>query len=428
MKNADVYILAINAGSSSIRFAVFRRGETLEPVLRGKIGRIGAGTTTLAVDDPSGRLTQSLDLPAFDATSAAALLIDWMEANLAFDTLGAVGHRIVHGMHYTEPQCVTAPVLEELQRISACDPEHMPAALALLEAFRQRHPDLPQVACFDTSFHRDMPRRARLLPIPRRHERNGLQRYGFHGLSYAYLIDELNRLGDPAARSGRVVLAHLGSGASLAAVRDGKSIDTTMGFTPASGIPMGTRSGDLDPGLASYLARTEQMTTAQFDVMVNHESGLLGVSGISPDIRDLLACEATDPAAADAVSLFCYQIKKCIGAYAAALGGLDTLVFAGGIGENAPVVRARICDGLEFLGIAIDPERNAANASLIAYDRGPVAVRVVPTHEELMIARYVCRKLGWRVCNREAESVCAENQAGDAPDAGLPIITPSSPR
>ncbi len=427
MNDPGLCILVINAGSSSIRFAVFDVDEMVVPGIRGKIERAGAGTTTFTVDDPAGTLTQSRNLAAFDPTSAAALLIDWMEANLAFDTVGAVGHRVVHGMNYSQPQRVTAAVLEELHRISDCDPQHMPAALALIEAFQQRHPALPQIACFDTSFHRDLPRHARLLAIPRRYESKGVRRYGFHGLSYAYLIDELIRLGDPAARSGRVVLAHLGSGASLAAVRDGKSIDTTMGFTPASGIPMGTRSGDLDPGLASYLARTEQMSAAQFDDMVNHESGLLGVSGISPDVRDLLAREANDPSAADAVSLFCYQAKKCIGAYAAALGGLDTLVFAGGIGENAPGVRARICEGLEFLGIAIDAERNATSAALISSDCGHVAVRVVPTREELMIARHVCRELGWREGSGQAESVRQGNQSGDALDARLPIVTPSSP-
>lgn len=426
MNNAQPGILVINAGSSSIRFAMYRVGETLEPGIRGKMERTGVGTTTLRVDDPSGTLTQRCNLGAFDPTSAAALLIDWMEKNLSFDTVGAVGHRVVHGMHYAEPQRVTTQVLEELHRISDCDPEHLPAALVLIEALQQRYPAVPQIVCFDTAFHRDLPRCARLLAIPRHYESKGLHRYGFHGLSYAYLIDELIRLGDPAARSGRVVLAHLGSGASLAAVRDGKSIDTTMGFTPASGLPMGTRSGDLDPGLASYLARTEQMSAAQFDVMVNHASGLLGVSGISPDIRDLLAREATDSAAADAVSLFCYQVKKYIGAYAAALGGLDTLVFAGGIGENAPVVRARICEGLEFLGIAIDLERNASNAALISSGRGQVAVHVIPTQEELMIARYVCRELGWRGCDVQAESARPGNQAGDVPDAGNPFVTSPS--
>jgi acetate kinase len=232
-----------------------------------------------------------------------------------------------------------------------------------------------------------------LLPIPRRYDAKGVQRYGFHGLSYAYLIEELARLGDPAATAGRVILAHLGNGASMAAVRDGKSIDTSMGFTPTSGLVMSTRSGDLDPGLAPYLARTEQMTTKQLYEMVNHKSGLLGVSEISSDMRDLLALEANDIRAAEAVALFCYQVKKWIGAFTAALGGLDTFVFAGGIGENAPIVRARICNGLGVLGIELDELRNAETAGVISADTSRTTVRVIRTDEELMIARSVRRLL-----------------------------------
>jgi acetate kinase len=245
------------------------------------------------------------------------------------------------------------------------------------------------VACFDTAFHRTMPRVARLLPIPRRYDAKGVQRYGFHGLSYAYLMEELARLGDPAATAGRVILAHLGNGASMAAVRDGKSIDTSMGFTPTAGLVMSARSGDLDPGLAPYLGRTERMTTKQFYEMVNHQSGLLGVSETSSDMRDLLAQEAHDIRAAEAVALFCYQAKKWIGAFAAALGGLDTLVFAGGIGENAPSVRARICDGLGFLGVELNESRNVESAGMISTDAGAVTVRVIRTDEDLMIARSV---------------------------------------
>jgi acetate kinase len=257
---------------------------------------------------------------------------------------------------------------------------------------QRRHPKLPQVACFDTAFHRTMPRVARLLPLPRRYDAKGVQRYGFHGLSYAYLMEELRRL-DAAAVKGRVILAHLGSGASLAAVRDGKSIDTSMGFTPTSGLVMSTRTGDLDPGVMYYLARTERMTAPQVQQMVNHRSGLLGVSGTSADLRDLLARERRDARAAEAVALFCYQVKKWIGAFAAALGGLDTLVFAAGIGENAPLVRERICAGLGVFGIALDRKRNAKNAPLISTDAGRVKVRVIRTDEELMIARSVTRVL-----------------------------------
>jgi acetate kinase len=253
---------------------------------------------------------------------------------------------------------------------------------------------LPQVACFDTAFHHDLPRVARLLPIPRRYEAQGVRRYGFHGLSYAFLMAELARLGDPAATTGRVILGHLGNGASLAAVRDGKSVDTSMSFTPTAGVPMSTRSGDLDPGLVWYLARTEQMNAKQFNEMINFRSGLLGISETSSDMHDLLKSETQDARAAEAIALFCYQVKKWIGAFAAALGGLDTLVFAGGIGENAPAVRTRICEGLGFLGVQLEEERNAANEGLISAAGSRVAVRVIHTDEESVIAKTVCCVLG----------------------------------
>ena len=294
-------------------------------------------------------------------------------------------------MKHTAPELVTQELLEELRRISPNDPDHLPREIELIETFHQRHPQLPQVACFDTAFHQTMPRVAKLLPIPRRFDAKGVQRYGFHGFSYSFLMEELARLGDPAATAGCVILAHLGNGASLAAVRDGKSIDTSMGFTPTAGLVMSTRSGDLDPGLAPYLARTEQMTTTQFYEMVNHKSGLLGVSEISSDMRDLLDHETQDGRAAEAIALFCYQAKKWIGSFVAALGGLDTLVFAGGIGENAPLVRARICEGLSLLGIELNASRNAETAGVIFTDASRVTVRVVRTDEELMIARSVLR-------------------------------------
>jgi len=235
---------------------------------------------------------------------------------------------------------------------------------------------------------------ARLLPIPRRYESKGVRRYGFHGLSYAFLMGELERLAGREAAQGRVILAHLGSGASLAAVRNNRSMDTSMSFTPAAGVPMSTRSGDLDPGLFGYLARTEGMDANKFNEMINFESGLIGVSETSSDMRDLLDWETLDVRAAEAVSLFCYQVKKWIGGFAAALGGLDTLVFAGGIGENAPKVRARICDGLDFLGIGLEPSRNAGNEGVISAPANAVVVRVIHTNEERVIAELVCSMLG----------------------------------
>jgi acetate kinase len=389
MNSGGSYILTINGGSSSIKFAVYREGEPLRRGLYGAVDRIGMSGTNLTFHDPAANRKETRNLTAFDHKSAAVPLIDWLEQQHGFASIRAVGHRVVHGMRHAAPEPVTQELLDELHRISPYDPDHLPREIELIETFRQRHPQLPQVACFDTAFHRTMPRVATMLPIPRHYYAQGVQRYGFHGLSYAYLMEELARLGDPAATTGRVILAHLGNGASMAAVRDGRSIDTSMSFTPTAGLVMSTRSGDLDPGLAPYLARTEQMTTKQLYEMVNHKSGLLGVSEISSDMRDLLTQEAQDTRAAEAVALFCYQAKKWIGAFAAALGGLDTFVFAGGIGENAPQVRARICEGLGFLGIELNEPCNARTAEIISTDASQVTVRVIRTDEDLMIARSV---------------------------------------
>jgi acetate kinase len=387
MTTVQASVLTINGGSSSIKFVLYQAGQPLERKLYGKIDRIGLSGTNLTFHDPARNQQDTRSITAADHKSAAMFLIDWLEEQ--------------NGMKHTEPEVVTQELLDELHRLRPYDPDHLPREIELIEAFRQRRPKLPQVACFDTAFHRTMPQVAKLLPIPRRFDAKGVQRYGFHGLSYAYLMEELARLGDPAATKGRVILAHLGNGASLAAVRDGKSIDTSMGFTPTAGLVMSTRSGDLDPGLAPYLARTEQITAKQFYEMVNYQSGLLGVSEISPDMRDLLGQEAADVRAAEAVALFCYQVKKWIGSFAAALGGLDTLIFAGGIGETAPLVRARICDGLGFLGIELNETRNAENAAIISTDTSPATVRVIRTDEELMIARSVCRVLALSGANKK---------------------------
>jgi acetate kinase len=388
-------ILTINGGSSSIKFALFEAGDPLRRILEGGIERIGLPEATLRVQglNPADNFAQLVTAP--DHTVAVNVLMDWLEESTGRGSLGAVGHRVVHGgPKYSQPQRITAEMVEELHHLSPFDPEHLPEEILLTEAFHRRFPDVPQVACFDTAFHHDLPRLARLLPIPRRYEAQGVRRYGFHGLSYAFLMGELARLAGTQAAQGRVILAHLGNGASLAAVLDGKPVDTSMSFTPTAGVPMSTRCGDLDPGLVWYLARTEKMGAKQFNEMVNFQSGLLGISETSSDMRDLLDRETQDVRAAEAVALFCYQVKKWIGAFAAALGGLDTLVFAGGIGEQAPPVRARICAGLEFLGIALEEKQNVANAGVISTNASRVAVRVMHTDEELMIAKTVCRVLG----------------------------------
>jgi acetate kinase len=389
-------VLTINAGSSSIRFSFHRLGDPPTKLLEGKMERIGLDGTSLSVSD-DGRGTRApprLAVDAADHRTAAAFLMDWLEANPMFRDVSAVGHRVVHGMKHSSPERVTPSLLDELRRIIPYDPEHLPREIELIETIGRKFPQLPQVACFDTAFHRSMPRVATLVPIPRRYEAKGIQRYGFHGLSYTFLLRELVRIGDPAAMRGRIILAHLGNGASLAAVRDGQCIDTSMGFTPAAGLVMSTRSGDLDPGVMSFLSIAESMSPEACRKMINDESGLLGVSETSSDVRDLLAREAGDIRAAEALALFCYQTKKWIGAFAGALGGLDTLVFAGGIGENAPLIRARICAGLEFLGVELHGQRNAENAARISSDAASVAVRVVRTDEESVIADLTIGALG----------------------------------
>lgn len=393
-KPPDRRVLALNGGSSSIKFALFEAGEPLRRILAGEIERIGRPETNLRVRGLTPADSFSRPLAASDHAVAVSLLMDWIAERLGRDGLTAVGHRVVHGgPRYSEPQKLTAELIDDLRGLSPYDPEHLPQEILLAEAVQRRFSDLPQVMCFDTAFHHDLPRVARMLPIPRRYEAKGVRRYGFHGLSYAFLVGELERLAGPKVARGRLILAHLGSGASLAAVRDGKSVDTSMSFTPTAGVPMGTRSGDLDPGLFWYLARTEGLDAKGFNEMVNFKSGLLGVSETSSDMRDLLDRETQDVRAAEAVELFCYQVKKAVGGFAAALGGLDTLVFAGGMGENAPPVRARICEGLGFLGIQLSDDQNAANAAVISRATSPVAVRVIRTDEERTIAQMVCRVL-----------------------------------
>ena len=387
-------VLTVNAGSSSVKWALFRVAQPPVKTETGHIERIGLPDGIVTVTDPATGRRERRVAQVSSHAEAARWLIEHLTESGKGAGIQAIGHRVVHGgSRYADPQVVSAEMIEELRRLSPYDPEHLPAELALIDALAGQYPQAPQVACFDTGFHQHLPPVARLMAIPRRYEKQGVRRYGFHGLSYAYLIEELERVAGREAARGKVILAHLGNGASMAAVRDGSSIDTSMGFTPASGLPMSTRSGDVDPGVVSYLARTEGLTADQFHHMVNTQSGLLGISELSPDLRDLLAQEDHDPRAADAVALLCYQGKKYLGAYAAALGGVEQLVFSGGIGEHAAVVRARMCEGLEFLGIELDRVRNEANAPIISSGQSRVTVRVIRTDEESQIARSLCRLL-----------------------------------
>jgi acetate kinase len=394
LPHSESFILAINGGSSSLKFAWFRDANPPVCVVRGMIDQIGLPGSVMIVTKSGRSQSERRTLTAPDHATCADLLIEWLEDQINMESLRAIGHRVVHGaLTYSRPERVTQHVVAELRRISSYDPEHLPSEIDLIETFNKRCPNITQIACFDTAFHSTMPRVARLLPIPRRYDKMGVQRYGFHGLSCAYVMRELQRIGLPHEANGRVIIAHLGNGASLTAVHKGSSIDTTMSFTPAAGLPMSRRSGDVDPGLVSYLARTEGMTVEQFHNMVNRESGLLGISETSPDMRDLLACEERDVRAAEAVALFCYHAKKGIGAFAAALGGLDTLVFTGGIGENSGIVRSRICAGLDYLAVVLDDERNRSGEAIVSVPGTEATVRIMHTDEESEIARSVIELL-----------------------------------
>jgi acetate kinase len=371
-------ILAINRGSSSIKFAVYP--DSLEATaLSGKLERIGLPDGSFHASDGTHAplVDQRVALPSHEA--ALKTLLDWLGTRKL--ELRVVGHRVVHGgMRYDRPQLVTPDLIAALKALIPLAPEHLPQEIEAIEAVGRLHPDLPQVVCFDTAFHRKAPRVSQLYGLPRDLADEGILRYGFHGLSYEYIAG--------LAPRGRVIAAHLGNGASLAAIRDGASVDTSMGFTPTGGIPMSTRSGDLDPAVVLYLIREKGLTPAEVGELVNEKSGLLGLSGVSADMQDLLAKEHDNPAAAEAIAVFCYQVRKYIGAFAAALDGLDTLVFAGGIGENAAPVRWRICEGLSFLGVCLDAAANTRNAEVISTPESKVSVRVIHTNEELVVARH----------------------------------------
>ena len=384
-------VLTINGGSSSIKFAVFDVSRSPLLILSGKLEGLGRESARLTIKISGEDTVSAGAVEAPDYASAVSVLMGWLQKQVNLDALIAIGHRIVHGgPDHAQPELITAALLSRLRALQPLDPEHLPGEIQLIEAFQKALPRLKQIACFDTEFHRDMPKLAKMLAIPRHYFETGVWRYGFHGLSYRYLMQALHQQAGETAAMGKVILAHLGNGASMAAVREGKCVDTSMGLTPAAGLVMGTRSGDIDPGLCSLLARTENMTATQFDYMINHQSGLLGLSETSSDMQELLAKSTKDQRAADAVALFCYQARKQVGAYAAVLGGLDSLIFSGGIGENAAAVRLRICEGLEFLGITLDETKNLANAAVISTSQSRVQVRVIPTDEESMIAQFVC--------------------------------------
>jgi acetate kinase len=382
-------ILTINAGSSSLKAALYDMDRTERVTLACQVERIGQSGSQMRIVD-GGRVTlldRTADLDSHEA--AARAFLEWLQHQQAEVEPSAVGHRLVHGgSTHRAPHILTADVLEDLQELVPLDPDHLPQALAVIRVATEAYPAIPQVACFDTSFHRSMSRVAQMYPLPPRFGDAGVIRYGFHGLSCEFIVQALRAI-DAGAAQGRIIIAHLGNGASLTAVREGVSVDTTMGFTPTGGIMMGTRSGDLDPGVLLHLLEAQGMQGTALNRLVNHEAGLLGVSGLSGDMRDLLGKESSDPRAADAVTLFCYLARKSVGALVAALGGVDTLIFTAGIGEHSAPIRERICEGLEFLGLELDAERNARHAPIVSRDGSRVVVRVMKTDEDLMIARHV---------------------------------------
>ena len=382
-------ILAVNTGSSSIKFSQYDIGEGEKPVFSGSLTRIGSGGGFFSVRDGKGSLIVEERAAMPDHEKAFVHVFSWLLSRGGVPEPDAVGHRIVHGgPDFAAPEIVTPALMETLEKISSFAPEHLPQALAAVRYVGKKLPGVVQAACFDTAFHRSMPTVARLYPLPENVRRQGVQRYGFHGLSCEYLLSELERHEGGEALQGKIILAHLGHGASMTAVQDGQSIDTTMGFSPAGGLVMSTRTGDIDPGVMQFLQEQGRLSPEEIKDMVNRRSGLLGVSGKSSDMRDLLETEMDDSATHNAVELFCYQARKYAGALAAALGGLDTLVFTGGIGEHSPAIRKRICSRLEFLGITVDDRKNSANLPVISQEKGTVTVRIIKTNEELMIARH----------------------------------------
>jgi acetate kinase len=387
--NSSRRILTVNSGSSSIKFSIYSLpAEQLE--VSGSLSRIGRNNSSFQVKDGRGETIHNEQPAITDHAAALKTLLDWLGRS---DKPNAIGHRIVHGgPKYTAPEIVTPELIATLKQLAPLAPNHLPREITAIEAIGKTYPETTQVACFDTAFHRGMPEVAKVYGLPESVRSDGIvQRYGFHGLSYEYIAGELHRIG---SGKGRVIVCHLGNGASMAALRDGKSIETTMGFTPTGGIVMSTRCGDIDPEVVLYLVEEKHLDAAAVRDALTASGGMLGLSGSSGDMQDLHQRENTDPKAALAVEVFCYSARKALGSLAAVLGGLDTLVFTGGIGENDANVRGRICERLDFLGIRLDSRQNAGSDAIISEESAQVQVRVMKTNEELMIARHTAALSG----------------------------------
>lgn len=379
------HILAFNSGSSSLKFALYEFSTAGERLLaRGEAENIGEQSSRLWLRAADGSSIVDQPRPIIDHKTALQMALDELKKG-KYASPAAIGHRVVNGgPNYSAPQRVTPQILADLRNLISFAPLHLPAEIKIMEAVASRTPQTPQVACFDTAFHRRLPELAQRFPLPRKFFDEGVRRYGFHGLSYEYVLQQLGT----AAQGQRLIMAHLGNGASLAAVKDGVPVDTSMGLTPTGGVMMGTRTGDLDPSILIYLLREKRYDPAKLQQLVDAESGLLGVSELSSDMKTLLAKRSSDPRAAEAIAMFCRSVRKEIGAFAAVLGGLDLLVFTGGIGERAPAIREEICRDLGHLGVKLDTAKNSAAASTISAAESASLVCIVPTNEELMIARH----------------------------------------
>ncbi|HJT73672.1 MAG TPA: acetate/propionate family kinase [Chitinophaga sp.] len=387
MEQQIPFILTINCGSSSLKFALFNQDD-LSLISSGNIRDIGR-ESSIILRDPTGQLTEEIQEPVTDIQAAIQFLLKLIQESFTPYRLRVIGHRIVQGgQGHFLPEKATPALLTHLEELIPLAPEHLPPELMAVRTFETVYPDIPQVLCYDTAFHRDMPFAAKHFALPRYLWDRGIIRYGFHGLSYEYIFQQLKQ-NAPQEADGKIIMAHLGNGASMAVMRDGKSLDTTMGLTPAGGLVMSTRSGDIDPGVILYLLKEKHFIGERaLNELLNKQAGLKGISGGASDIRTLLEQEDSDPRAAEAISLFCYQAKKYIGALAAAAGGIDTLVFTGGIGEHAPVIRERICDGLSFLGIRLDTAANKKASDIVSSTGSPVTIRIIPANEEIIIAQH----------------------------------------
>ena len=387
-------VLTMNRGSATLKSTLYEVGTRNEALLSMSVAYSDDAGGRLKIANSTGAALLDSPVEGKDSNAALEVMFAWLDKHEFLSGLAAAGHRLVHGgARYSEPQGITPEFVLELEKLIPLDPDHLPAAIRGIQFIAQKIPQLAQVACFDTAFHSSLPAIAKMYALPRRFYDEGIRRYGFHGLSYEYIAGELRKI-DVKLTAGRVIVAHLGSGASMVALQDGKSTDTSMGFMPLEGLVMSTRSGDVDPGLLPYLQTEKKMSAKEASAVLNKQSGLLGVSGTTGDMRELLEKSAQDAHAAEAIDLFCYRAKKYVGSYAAALGGLDALVFTGGIGERAPAVRERICSGLEFLGISLDAARNAVNAPVISAPDSRVNVRVIETNEDLMVLQHVLTVLG----------------------------------